>query len=117
MILSLPLPRIGEGMRAGTVSRVIARAGDALAPGTPVVEVHVELDEASARDCPAMFSFRLIATERAYLRSLRVARGDVIEVATSLGVATTMPDEAFDGPATRALRTTSVSIQIDPLST
>ena len=64
-----------------------------------------------------MFSFRLIATERAYLRSLRVARGDVIEVAASLGVATTMPDEAFDGPATRALRTTSVSIQIDPLST
>jgi hypothetical protein len=64
-----------------------------------------------------MFSFRLIATERAYLRSLRVARGDIVKVAELLGVATTMPDEAFDGPAMRALRTTSVSIQVDPLST
>jgi hypothetical protein len=117
MILSLSLPRVGERMQVGTVHRVIARAGDALRPGAPLLEVLVDLEEANARDCPAAFFVRLIATERAYLRTLLVAPGDVLQVAAPFGIATTTPDESFDGLALRALRTTSVAIQVDPLST
>ena len=117
MILSLVLPRMGELTRPGTVRRVIARAGDALRPGAPLLEVRVDLDETNARDCPATIFYRLIATERAYLRRLSVAPGDVLEVAAPIGLATTSLEEAFDGPPVRTLRTASISIQVDPLST
>jgi hypothetical protein len=116
MILSLVLPRMGEISRPGTVRRVMAIAGDALRPGTPLMEVRVDLDEANARDCPATIFYRLIATERAYLRTLLVAPGDIIEGSASFGLATTIPDEALQAPAARALRTTSVSIMVDPIS-
>ena len=117
MILSLALPRMGELTRPGTVRRVLARVGDALRPGAPLLEVRVDLDGASARDCPATIFYRLIATERAYLRKWSVAPGDVLPVAAPIGLATTSLAEAFDGPPVRALRTTSVSIQVDPLAT
>jgi hypothetical protein len=117
MILSLALPRMGELTRPGTVRRVIARAGDALRPGAPLLEVHVDLDGSNARDCPAAIVYRLIATERAYLRRLSVVAGDVLEVAVPIGLATTSLEEAYDGAPVRALRTTAVSIQVDPLAT
>ena len=117
MILSLALPRMGEITRPGIVRRVIARPGDALRPGVTLLEVRVDLDETNARDCPATIFYRLIATERAYLRTLSVAPGDVLQVAAPIGLATTSLEEAFDGPPVRSLRTTSISIQVDPLST
>jgi hypothetical protein len=116
MILSLALPRMGELTRPGTVRRVLARVGDALRPGAPLLEIRVDLDGTNARDCPAVILYRLIATERAYLRSLSVAPGDVLEVAAPIGLATTSLEEVFDGPPARALRTTPVSIQVDPLA-
>jgi hypothetical protein len=103
-------------MNCGTVHRLLARPGDALRPGTALLEVRVDLGAGKAQDCPPIFYFRLIATERAHLRTLVVAPGDVLDVGAPLGVATTTPDETFDGPATRSLRTTSVAIQVDPLS-
>jgi pyruvate/2-oxoglutarate dehydrogenase complex dihydrolipoamide acyltransferase (E2) component len=116
LILSLSLQRMGEQMRIGTVHRVLAHAGDALRPGTPLLEVRVDLGAAKAQDCPPVFHFRVIATERAHLRSVLIAPGDRVEVGAPLGVATTSPDEPFDAPGARALRTTSVAIQVDPLS-
>lgn len=116
MILSVSLPRAGAQMADATVHRVIARPGDALRPGSPLLELRVDLAAAKAQDCPPMFYFRLVATERAQLRALAVAPGDVVAVGAQLGVATSTPDEAADGPAARALRTTSVTINVDPLA-
>jgi hypothetical protein len=116
VILSLCLPRVGEQMRRGTIHRVIARAGDALRPGSALLEVRVDLGAANAQDCPPMFFFRLIATERAHLRSLSVAPGDVFDVGAPLGAATSSPDESREAAPARALRTTSVTIQVHPLS-
>ena len=116
MILSLVLPRMGEISRPGTVRRVMASTGDALRPGTPLMEVRVDLDEANARDCPAVIIYRLIATEHAYLRTLLVSPGEVIDGSASFGLATTTPEEALQARAVRALRTTSVSVMVDPLS-
>ena len=116
MILSLSLPRVGEQMLNGTVHRIIARPGDALRPGSPLLEMRVDLGAAKAQDCPPMFHFRLLATERAFLRTLLPSPGDLLEVGATMGVATTLPDEACDGPGARGLRTTAVAIQVDPLS-
>lgn len=116
MILSLVLPRVGQQMQRGTIHRLLVQAGDAVRPGTPLLEVRVDLGAAKAQDCPPLFFFRLIATERAYLRSLAVAPADVLEVGAPLGVATTTQDEGYAQPALRSLRATSVAIQVDPLS-
>lgn len=115
MILSLILPRVGDRMRRGVIHRVIARAAEPLRPGSPLLEVRVDLGEAKAQDCPPVYYFRLLSTERGHLRALGASAGDIVEVGAALGVATTAPDESADGSATRPLRTTAVFIQIDPI--
>jgi len=116
MILSLSLPRVGAQMQRGTIHKLIAKAGDELRPGTPLLEVRVDLGAAKAQDCPPLVFFRIVATERAFLRSLDVSLGAVLDVGALLGVATTDRSENAAGTAARNLRTTSVAIQIDPLS-
>jgi hypothetical protein len=116
VILALTLPRVGAQMHQGTIHRLLAKAGDELRPGTPLMEVRVDLGAAKAQDCPPLLFFRLIATERAYLRSLDVSHAEVLDVGATLGVATSNSDESIEGQPARALRTTSVAIQIDPLS-
>jgi hypothetical protein len=116
VILAFTLPRVGSQMHQGTIHQLLAKAGDELRPGTPLLEVRVDLGAAKAQDCPPLLFFRIIATERACLRSLEVAVGDVLDAGAKLGVATSDGTESFQGQPARALRITSVSIQIDPLS-
>ena len=116
MILALNLPQVGAQMHQGTVHKVLAKAGDALKPGTPLLEVKVDLGAAKAQDCPPIFFFRLMATERAVLRSMDASAGAVLDVGARIGIATTDAAEGTEGQPARALRTTSVAIQTDPLS-
>jgi hypothetical protein len=116
VILSLTMPRVGAQMRQGQIHKLLVRVGDALKPGTPLLEVRVDLGSANAQDCPPLFFFRLIATERGVLRSLDVSLGDVLDVGAKLGVAASDGTESIEAKPARALRTTSVAIQIDPLS-
>lgn len=116
MILSLALPKVGTQMSIGTIHRLVASIGDELRPGVPLLEVRVDLDSDQVQDCPPLYFFRVIATERGVLRALHVASGDRVAAGTAIGTVTSTADEPLTGPATRALRTTSVAIQIDPLS-
>jgi pyruvate/2-oxoglutarate dehydrogenase complex dihydrolipoamide acyltransferase (E2) component len=116
VILSLTLPKIGVQMQQGIIHKLIAKVGDELRPGTPLLEVRVDLGADKAQDCPPLFFFRIIATERAVLRSLNIAHAQVVAVGAALGVATSASAESAEGQPVRALRTTSVAIQIDPLS-
>jgi pyruvate/2-oxoglutarate dehydrogenase complex dihydrolipoamide acyltransferase (E2) component len=116
MILSVTLPKIGGQTAQGAIHKLIAKPGDELRPGTPLLEVRVDLGAAKAQDCPPLMFFRLIATERATLRSLSVATGATIDAGAPIGLATSTANESAEGAPARALRTTSVAIQIDPLS-
>jgi hypothetical protein len=116
MILSLTMPKIGAQMQQGTIHKLIAKAGDELRPGTPLMEVRVDFGAAQAQDCPPQFFFRIIATERAVLRSLSIAPDQIVAVGETLGLATHSVTEGAEGQPVRALRTNSVAIQIDPLS-
>jgi pyruvate/2-oxoglutarate dehydrogenase complex dihydrolipoamide acyltransferase (E2) component len=116
MILSLALPRVGAQMRQGTIHRLVAAVGEDLRPGSALLEVRVDLDSDQAQDCPPLYFFRIIATERGVLRELRVQPGDVVDAGAVIGLVTSTAAEPADAPAARALRTTSVAIQIDPLS-
>ena len=116
MILSLVMPRIGAQIQRASIHKIIANPGDELRPGTPLLEIRVDIGSAKSQDCPPLSFFRVIATERAHLRSLSVALGGLMEVGAPLGLASTDRDESVDGQARRALRLISVAIQIDPLS-
>ena len=116
MILSIVVPRVGEHMHRGTIHRLLAKPGDALRPGSALLEMRVDLCAAKVQDCPPILFFRIITTERAYLRSLNVAPAEVLDLSAPLGLATTEIGESLQGPAARVLRTTSVAIQVDPLS-
>jgi hypothetical protein len=116
MILSLKLPAAGAQAGQGSIHRLIARVGDELRPGTALMEVRVDLGSQKAQDCPPLYFFRIIATERAVLRSLDVEAGASVDAGQTLGLATSGADESLEGTPARALRTTSVAIQIDPLS-
>jgi len=116
MILSLNLPKVGSQMHSGTIHRLVAGIGDVLRPGVPLLEVRVDLESDKAQDCPPLYFFRVIATERGVLRALEVTAGDVIAAGATIGAVTTTADEQCDGAAARPMRTTSVAIQIDPLS-
>jgi hypothetical protein len=116
MILSLTMPKIGTQMQQGIIHKLIAKGGDELRPGTPLVEVRVDLGAGQAQDCAPQFFFRIIATERAVLRWLSITSAQIVAVGETLGVATSSVAEDAMGRPARALRTTSVAIQIDPLS-
>jgi hypothetical protein len=116
MILSLLLPRIGSQIQRGTIHKLIAKTGDELRPGTPLLELRVDLGSDKMQDCPPVIFFRIIATERAYLRRFDVMLGAVHDVGSLLGITTSTRDESAEGMPARATRTTSVAIQIDPLT-
>lgn len=116
MILALNLPRAGQQMTHGSVHRLVARPGDEIRPGTPLLEVRVDLEAEKAQDCPPLFFFRVLSTERGVLRSLAVEPGSLLAVGAPLGIVTTTAAEPADGAPARPLRTTQVAIQIDPLS-
>ena len=103
-------------MLGATVRRLLVKAGDELRPGTPLFEVRVDLGASGEQDCPPVQHFRIVSTERAHVRELRVEAGDDIAAGALLGVCTTTGAEPADGPAARALRSMSVGIQIDPLA-
>jgi hypothetical protein len=115
MILSLVMPRVGT-MQQASIHKIVASPGDELGPGTPLLEIRVDIGSAKAQDCPPLSFFRIIATERAHLRSLDVTLGGLFDVGARLGAASTDPNETIEGAPSRALRVTSVAIQIDPLS-
>lgn len=115
MILSLNLPKVGSLMREGTVHRLVARVGDELRPGSPILELRVDLG-VRTQDCPPLFFFKIVATERAVLRALNVTGGQVLPVGSVMGIVTSTALESAEGQPARALRTMSVAIQVDPLS-
>lgn len=116
MILALNMPRAGAQMTHGTVHRLVAKPGDELRPGTPLLEVRVDLEAEKAQDCPPLFFFRVLCTERGVLRALSATPGALLAVGAPLGVVTSTAAEPAEGAPARALRTTQVAIQIDPLS-
>jgi pyruvate/2-oxoglutarate dehydrogenase complex dihydrolipoamide acyltransferase (E2) component len=116
MILALALPKLGAQMNRGTIHRLVAVVGDELRPGVPLLEVRVDLEPDKAQDCAPLYFFRVVATERGVLRMLNVEVGDVVDAGAVIGAVTSTAGESAEGAPTRALRTTSVAIQIDPLS-
>ena len=104
MLLAFALPRVNPHMSSAIVSAIHAREGDALAAGSKLADLTVDLTAIAAQDCPPVSHFRMVVRERAWLRELAVARGDEIAVGTRIALFSTAPDEPLDTEPVRELR-------------
>jgi hypothetical protein len=110
LLLTLSLPRINEHMLSARVAAVHAPVGSALAVGSKLVDLTVDLTAIAAQDCPPVSHFRMVIRERAWLRELRVARGDEIAVCARIALLSTDPDEPLDAAPAREARVTVAGI-------
>ncbi len=110
MLLAIELPCFHELMTTGVVTAVHVAPGTVLVPGTPLVDVRVDLSQAAALDCPPVSWFRLVCREHGVLRALVVSEGSELAPGTRIGLVTTTPDEAPTGEPMRAARLTVAGI-------
>ena len=110
LLLALTLPRINEHMLSAVVAAVHPSAGAELAVGAKLVDLTVDLTAIAAQDCPPVSHFRMVVRERAWLRELRVERGDEIAVCARIALLSTDPDEPLDAAPAREARVTVAGI-------
>lgn len=116
MIFSLPLARLGQSMEHAQVHRVCAQPGDAVRPGSALLELRVDLGASGARDCPPVFHYRLVATEKAFVRQLLAAPGALLSVGAPLLLLSRGAEDPLDETPSRPLRCTAIGIQVDLFS-
>ena len=112
MLLTLTLPRIQEQMTYGLVRRIYAAEGQALAAGTKLFDIRVDLSATALHDCPPVSDYRLAVRERVWLRRLAVTEGDEAAVGATLAQLSTTADEPLDSGPARAVRVAIAGIII-----
>jgi hypothetical protein len=110
VLLTLPLPRIGEYMTSAVIKKLHAAEGTALTPGAKLLDLTVDLSAAVPHDCPPISHYRVTLRDRVWLRRLAVAAGDEVEIGETLARFTTEPDEPLDGDPVRAVRVSLAGI-------
>lgn len=113
MLLTLTLPRIGEHMMTAVIRTIYGAEGTAMALGSKLLDLSVDLSAVAAQDCPPVALYRIALRDRVWLRELAVAQGSEIEVGAPLARFSTEPEEPLTGTPARAVRITVAGI-IDP---
>lgn len=114
VLLAFSLPRVNPHMSSAVVSAIHAKEGDALAAGSKLADLTVDLTAIAAQDCPPISHFRVVLRERAWLRRLLVARGDEVVVGAPLAWFSTEPDEPLDAAPAREARISIAGILMPP---
>ena len=109
MLLGLALPRIVPQMAEGKIHVLLAKEGERLRVGSPLLEVAVDLSRVVAHDCPPISHYRMVLREPAMLRRLLVAEGDIVEVGGPLALLSSGED-ALEGAPTRDIRVTVAGV-------
>ena len=113
LLLTLTLPRISEHMATAVVTTIHAAEGAAMAIGSKLLDLSVDLSAVAAQDCPPVAHYRIALRERVWLRELLTASGAEIAAGAPLASFSTDPNEALAGVPARAVRITLVGI-VDP---
>jgi hypothetical protein len=114
MLLSMIVPAINVHMTHATIMRIHAEPGQALMPGSKLMDLRVDLSAAFPQDCPPISYYRIVLRERACLRALLIAPGADVRPGQALGVMSTEADEAMGGEPARAIRVTTAGILWQP---
>jgi hypothetical protein len=110
VVLTLKLNQLNQHMSSALVHAIYAREGAALQRGAKLMDITVDLGPVMPHDCPPVSHYRLVLSERGWLRELAVSEGDEIEVDGTLAVFTTEPDEPTAGQPVRPIRVTTIGI-------
>ena len=113
MILSLQMPQMGEQMTVGVIEKIYVAEGSAVQPGSRLLDVRVDLSAVAPQDCPPVYSFRIVARERGWVKQLTPSVGDVCAVGTVLALIGTDSEEPLTGSPGRLFRVTFAGILSD----
>jgi hypothetical protein len=113
VLISLTLPKLLDAMTCASVSAIHVQPGALVPPGSPLADLVVDLSAVAPQDCAPISYFRLVMSEKAWLRSLHVAVGSEVMAGCCLALFTTTADEPDTGAAARSARATAIEILPD----
>jgi hypothetical protein len=114
VLLTLKLPRLITDVTCAKIERVFATEGQFLKPGTKICDLRIDLSAVAAHDCPPVSFFRIAFRERAWLRRLNVASGEIRETGAELALFSTEQDESVESVPARLARFTTAGIIYQP---
>ena len=104
-MLTLDLPLINPYMTTALIDSIHAQEGQALAVGSKLIDLTVDLGHL-AHDCPPITHYQLLSREKAWVRRVSVRQGEEPSVGARLVLLSTDQDEALDGQPARNARVT-----------
>ncbi len=97
-------------MSFAKIEKVFVIEGQFLTPGVKLFDLRIDLSAVAAHDCPPVSFFRLAFRDRARLRRLSVADGDIRETGSELALFSTEEEEPIRGIPVRPARFTTAGI-------
>lgn len=113
MLLKLLVPVTNADLGPARIGHVHPAIGDALQPGSPLVDVIVGQDT-MAFDCPPISKYRVTSRETAWLRRIDMAQGQFAHTGASIALLSTSPDEPLENDGERAVRVSVAAIIAGP---
>ena len=113
-MIDLKLPSVNPLMKRATISSVHATAGALLPVGSPLFDLYIDLSEAAPHDCPPTSRYRVSLREPLWLRELKCAAGDEVEVGAQLAVFTSDADAALSSEVVRGARLAIAGMMSEP---
>jgi hypothetical protein len=104
------LPELVNGMTGATLECAYVREGEAVAAGTKVFDISVDLSSAFAQECPPISYFRVIVREAVAIRRLMFAPGQNIGVGDLVALFSSTLDQDLTAPVERQVRIATAGI-------
>jgi hypothetical protein len=110
VLLLYRLPLLLPGMTTARVETIHAEPGSLLGLGGKLADLRVDLSTTVAHDCPPVTFYRLVLREKAWLRRLALAPGQMVAVGEAFAWFTTSAEETVDGEPARPPRIAAAAI-------
>jgi len=110
MLYDLTLPTIIPTMSTALIEVVYAKRDGALKPGDKLLDLTIDLGASFSQNCPPISHYRLVAREKAVVRRLSVAPGDMCKPGDLIAALASDVQEPCDLPAARPFRITVAGI-------
>jgi hypothetical protein len=104
------LPELVNGMTGATLECVYVREDEALAAGTKLFDISVDLSSAFAQECPPISYFRVILREAVAIRRLMFAPGQHIGAGALVALFSAGLDQDPSAPVERQIRIATAGI-------
>src|ERR1700722_8194275 len=114
MLLDLKMPRVIANMPGARIEAIYAMPGGEIGVGGKLCDISIDLGGAFQQNCPPISFYRLVSRERAWLRRLAAAPGDLLSPGEIVALLPPGADEPLEAPVARPLRLTTAGILWHP---